>query len=93
MARKQLIEHEAAKYEVIAGLERALDRTYRHLLKTAQRRWESTFTGKDPSDACVSVRIEANHPQKRCLPGAGFLKAGKVTLRDRAKRALPHFAH
>jgi hypothetical protein len=93
MRRKQPIEHQAAKYEVIAGLERALDRTYRHLRKTAQRRWESTFTGKDPSDACVSVRIEPARHEKPCLPGAGFLKAGKVTLKDRAKRALPHFAH
>jgi hypothetical protein len=93
MNRKGVIRREAAKYEVIEGLERALDRTYHHLLKTAQRRWESTFTGKDPSDACVSVHIGAKHPQKRCVPGAGFLKAGKVTLKDRAKRALPHFAH
>jgi hypothetical protein len=93
MSRKGVIKREAAKYEVIEGLERALDRTYRHLLQTAQRRWESTFAGKDPSDATVTVRIEGARPEKRCLPGAGFLKVGKVTLRDRAKRALPHFAH
>jgi hypothetical protein len=93
MRRKEVIQREATKYEMLEGLERALDRTYGRLLKTAQRRWESTFAGKNPSDARVTVRIKATRPEKRCVPGAGFLKAGKVTLKDRAKRALPHFAH
>jgi hypothetical protein len=93
MRRRDVIQREAIKYEVIEGLERAIDRTYRRLLKTAQRRWESAFAEKDLSDARVSVRIKTAPSKKRCVPGAGFLKAGKVTLKDRAKRALPHFAH
>jgi hypothetical protein len=93
MKRKEVIQPKAITSDVVAGLERALDRTYRSLLKTAQRRWEQSFAGKEPSDACVSVRIGAALPEKRCVRGSGFLKVGKVTLRDRAKRALPHFAH
>jgi hypothetical protein len=93
MSRKRSIEHEAMKYEVVASLERAIDRLYLRLLKTAQRRWERGLARKHPSDKCVSVRISTVPAKKRSVPGAGFLKAGRVTLKDRAKRALPHFAH
>jgi len=93
MSRKRSIEHEAMKFEVVESLERAIDRLYLRLLKTAQRRWERGLARKHPSDKCVSVRISTVPAKKRSVPGAGFLKAGRVTLKDRAKRALPHFAH
>ena len=93
MSKKRSIEHEAMKYEIVESLERAIDRLYLRLLKTAQRHWERGIARRHPSDKCVSVRIRTAPAKKRSVPGAGFLKAGKVTLKDRAKRALPHFAH
>jgi hypothetical protein len=39
------------------GLERALDKTYSRLRERARAAWERHHAGKDPTDACVSVRI------------------------------------
>jgi hypothetical protein len=47
---------------LIAGLRQALDINYARLLATAQTRWEQNFAGKDPSDACVTVRISSGKP-------------------------------
>jgi len=50
---------QSTNQEVIAELQDSLDRKYRGLLAAARKRWERRFTGKDPSDACVSVTISS----------------------------------
>jgi hypothetical protein len=41
----------------VAGLDRALDKTYIRMRERARAAWEHHHAGEDPSDACVSVRI------------------------------------
>ena len=41
----------------VAGLERALDKSYARMRERARAAWERHHAGKDPSDACVSVRV------------------------------------
>ena len=41
----------------VAGLEQALDKSYSRLRERARAAWERHHAGKDPSDACISVRI------------------------------------
>ena len=59
---------------LITGLRHALDVNYDRVLASARMQWERNFEGKDPSDACVSVRISSGKPT------AGILKkpAGSV---------------
>src|ERR1700694_580315 len=87
--RKKMI-----KLEMIEGLRHALDRNYRRLLQTARADWERLFAGKDPSDACVSVRVTVgdSEPETRSVRGSGFLKARK-TSHAKQRRSLPGFAH
>jgi hypothetical protein len=69
------IQDHMIKYELIEGLQRAIDNSYRRLREKARHEWESRFAGNDPSDACVSVRIDsitAETPAK-ALPCAGYL--------------------
>jgi hypothetical protein len=40
------------------GLMRALDKVYDRLRKRARAEWLRNHPGEDPSDACVSVRID-----------------------------------
>lgn len=64
---------------LIAGLRHALEVNYARVLASAQTRWELDFAGKDPSDACVRVRISSGQPltgllrksPKSILNGAG----------------------
>ncbi len=67
---------------LITGLRRALDVNYVQVLATAQTRWERDFEGKDPSDACVSVRISSGKPL------AGILKKSSKSLLHGAGRRL-----
>lgn len=53
---------------LISGLRQALDLSYTRVLAAASREWERNFAGKDPSDACVTVRISSG------TPGAGILR-------------------
>jgi hypothetical protein len=53
----QAIEAEMLKCETIEGLQRAIDYSYRRLIESARREWELNFAGKDPSDACVRIRV------------------------------------
>ncbi|HEY3663319.1 MAG TPA: hypothetical protein VGL24_09235 [Chthoniobacterales bacterium] len=39
------------------GLQRALDQSYAKLRTRAMAEWQRYHTGRDPSDACVRVRI------------------------------------
>ena len=59
---------------LIAGLRQALDLNYARVLAAAETRWEQNFAGKDPSDACVSVRINTGKPL------AGILKKSSKSL-------------
>jgi hypothetical protein len=53
------IQDHMIKFELVEGLQRAIDYSYRRLFESAKQEWERRFAGKDPSDACVSVRIES----------------------------------
>jgi hypothetical protein len=87
------IEHEAAKFEVIKGLERALDLAYGRLIRAARNEWERRFAGKDPSDACVNVRVHAVEAKTSAVPGSGFLKVrGKACRRPTARLPFPRLA-
>jgi hypothetical protein len=66
---------------LIAGLRQALDVNYARILATAQTRWEEN-AGKDPSDACVSVRISSGKPL------AGILKKTSQSLLHGATQRL-----
>jgi hypothetical protein len=59
---------------LIAGLRQALDLNYARVLAAAQTRWEQNFAGNDPSDACVTVRINSGKPM------AGILKKSSKSL-------------
>ena len=67
---------------LIAGLRQALDMNCARLLATAQTRWEQNFAGKDPSDACVTVRISSGKPL------AGILKKASRSLLGGASQRL-----
>jgi hypothetical protein len=53
---RRLSENEHATNEV-QGLRRALDQSYAQLRERAQAEWQRHYAGRDPSDACVRVRI------------------------------------
>ena len=82
-------EKEMIKLEVVEGLRRALDKNFRRLLDSAKKDWERLFNGKDPSDACVSVRIsKAPEDKARLQPRAGFLPAPKAQSAGKTKPSL-----
>jgi hypothetical protein len=60
---------------LITGLREALDMNYARVLATARAQWERSFEGKDPSDACVTMRINSGRPLAGILrKRAGFLQ-------------------
>lgn len=68
---------------LITGLRHALDVNYGRVLASARVQWERNFEGKDPSDACVSVRITSGKPTAGIIkkPARSFLHAGaRVSL-------------
>ena len=69
-AREQMID----SHRLISGLKHALDVNYAHVINEARSRWERNYAGKDPSDACVSVRITPVDSRKRVLACGGILK-------------------
>jgi hypothetical protein len=87
------IKHAAARFEMIEGLDRAIDVAYRRLIRVARNEWERRFAGKDPSDACVSVRVAALEAKIRAVPGSGFLKVrGKPCRQARVRLPFPRLA-
>ena len=94
LEKNAAVHKEMIKLEMIEGLRHALDRNYRRLLQTARADWERLFAGKDPSDACVSVRVTVgdSEPETRSVRGCGFLKARKPS-RSKEQRSLPRFAN
>ena len=59
---------------LIRGLKHLLEIKYARVLDAARSEWERSFAGKDPSDACVSVRISSGGPEKTALPCGEILK-------------------
>jgi hypothetical protein len=53
---RKLGESKHAASEV-QGLQWALDKSYAQLRERAQAEWQRRCADRDPSDACVSVRI------------------------------------
>ena len=94
LEKNAAIHKEMIKLETIEGLRHALDRNYRRLLATARADWERFFAGKDPSDACVSIRaiVGDSKSEAQSVRGSGFLKARKPS-RAKQRRSLPRFAH
>jgi hypothetical protein len=88
------LQNKMVKYEALAGLHRAIDNSYRRFRELARGEWERRFSGTDPSDACVSIRITVAETEIKGLPGSGFLKSNKPSgIRQKAKRSLQRFAH
>ena len=82
-------QKEMIKLEMVEGLRHALDKNFRRLLESAKKDWERLFADKDPSDACVSVRIsEAPKEKKLSPPRAGFLTPPKSQSAGKAKPSL-----
>ena len=76
-----LRNNDADDRRLIDGLRQALNLNYARLLETARQEWEHNFAGKDPSDACVSVRITSGDSQSLSLPCGGILrKRGRSLL-------------
>jgi hypothetical protein len=66
----------------------ALDMIYARLLETAKQEWERNFAGKDPSDACVSVRVTSGDSQRLPLPCAGIRRRRGRSLLNGSGRPL-----
>jgi hypothetical protein len=81
--------HDADNRRLIDGLRQALDMNYARLLETATREWERNFAGKDPSDACVNVRVSSDNSQQRSLPCAGILRKRGRSLLAGNRHGLP----
>lgn len=91
MKQSGLTVTELTNLEHACGLERAIDRSVRRLVENAHREWNRRFAGKDPSDACVSVRIHEDlSATSKPARGSAFLKC--FDKRVEGARKL-HFAH
>lgn len=53
--------------QLVDGFRSAVEKSCGRVFKIAQDEWERRFGGKEPSDACVSVRISSRGP-RRALP-------------------------
>ncbi len=71
----RVIQDQMIKYELVEGLQRSIDNSYRRLFESAKQEWERRFAGNDPSDACVSIRIDSftAETSAKALPRAGYL--------------------
>jgi hypothetical protein len=47
-------------HELAQSLFRATEKTYGAFINVARKHWERRFAGKDPADACVSVRVSGD---------------------------------
>jgi hypothetical protein len=84
-------QRELAKVEITCGLRQALDLRYRQICDSAGADWQRLFGGKDPADACVSVRVSA--ALSNAIRGAGFLKLRTQLSRKASGKRSPRFAH
>lgn len=84
-------EREIQKAEFIAAIRQAVDLRYRRLCEVARADWERLI-GSDPSDACVTVRVQAGAPV--ATRGSGFLKSRRQRVsKKHLNSSVPHFAH
>lgn len=75
---------------LIPRMRQSLNINYPRLFEAAKKHWERSFAGKDPSDACVSVRVSPSDSPKRSLPCAGVLrKRRRSLLSGRGRPLLP----
>jgi hypothetical protein len=89
--QSEAIERRMPRFEAIEGLRHALDNSYRRFRESARRDWKQLFTGKDPSDTSVRVRISVT---ERGLRGSDFLPKRKSAPRpNTAKLPYPRLAH
>ncbi len=51
--------------ELVANLQQTLARNHQKILAAALNDWERKYAGRDPSDACASVRIATPAPRTR----------------------------
>jgi hypothetical protein len=67
-----LLAGRATDGELITGFRHALDQSYGRIYNAAANEWNRLFSGNDPSDACVSVRISGfrRHQPARLHSGA-----------------------
>lgn len=96
MKKFGLSECELIKFEIMMTFESALDNKFDQIIKTACDEWERRFAEKDPSDACVNVRITGvDAPlQAETARGSGFVKAPKHSQPQRkSKLSVRRFAH
>ena len=79
--------------ETAEALPRAVDNNSRRLIEHARSEWERRFLDKDPSDACVSVRIIPAEvaAERKPVRGSGFVKLTKK-LEQRSNISLPRYA-
>jgi hypothetical protein len=84
------LEHELDKAEIVARFQHALDQSYRRLCDAARSDWERLF-GRDPADACVTVRIAG--AESIAVRGSGFLKSRRQVSKPDSKGSVPRFAH
>ena len=59
--------------ELAAGLRNAVDGKYGRILDAARREWERSFARRDPSNACVSVRVAGPTVRPSLLSGSYHL--------------------
>ncbi len=78
-----------ADRQLIDGLQQTLQANYGRLLEAAEKEWESKFAGKDPSDACATVRITTETPVPRQLACAGVLKKPKTRSLSGKRASVP----
>ena len=78
-----------ADRELISDLQQTLQANYGRLLAAAEKEWESKFAGKDPSDACATVRITAETPVPLQLACAGVLKKPKTRSFSGKRASMP----
>ena len=51
--------------ELVTNLRQTLERNHQKILAAALGDWERKYAGRDPSDACATVRIAAPAPRTR----------------------------
>lgn len=83
------IQDEAAKLDIVAGLERALDRTFQRLRDNARREWENHFPKGEPSDACATVHV-STVADEQLIPArcAGMLERPRPQRRAKLRPRL-----
>ncbi len=72
-------DHGAIEKQAIEGLQAAIDKSYRRLIRAAKDQWERSFAVKDPSDVCVNVRVAPvpNKARPAKVPAGLILRRSK----------------